>query len=218
MKWKTHRILVVVTTVLSVCVFAAGLFYQSVRMRGALGIPLADLPTLGSPRAPIEIVIFEDFRCYGCRTFNEEIFPQVESRYITSGRARYTFVPVAFMSGSKPLGNAAIAVHKQAPDRFFPYIRELFRYAEMRQGRESDPAVFVKIAKKVGGIDLKELEKSIKTERYYNELERNYQWAKRIMGRKFGTPALFVNGALTSTASFRAVELKIDRALEGSEP
>jgi protein-disulfide isomerase len=142
-------------------------------------------------------------RCANCRTFSEEVFPRIAERYIETGEARFTVIPVAFIEGSKPLGNAALCVNHTSSDRFFPFIQELFRMDG------SSKHEILRAARRAGGIDLHALGRCIDTREYYDELEENYHAAKRLMGRQFGTPALYVDGIPTSTASFEAVENRI---------
>lgn len=172
-------------------------FYPSFSLR-------EDNPLIGMEDAPIKLVLIEDFNCGYCRRFSNEIFPQIENLYINTQRASCVFVPVAFLKGSKPLANACLAVYHLAPNRFVPYMHALFKgFAE-----EKD---LLLIAKKIGGIDLAELQRLIETERFYPQLKENYIWAKELMGPEFGTPALFVNGIRTPTASLKAISDQIEK-------
>lgn len=217
-KFGIQQILVLATTAFSVFLVVGAIAYQSLKTPEGLKALTIGMPTLGSQAASVEVVIFEDFLCYGCRVFNEEIFPQIESRYITSNRVRYTFVPLAFIGGSKPLANAALAVYKIAPDRFFAYAREVFQWMERLPRGDAAKPYLLEFAKKVGRIDLDKLKQCIETDCYYEELDRNYRSAKKLMGKNFGTPALFINGEKTSTASFRLVQQRIEKALPGEKP
>ena len=93
-----------------------------------------EVPALIDPRGhpsigtgAIHLVIFEDFLCPNCRAFTEEILPHITTRYIETGLARYTMVPLAFLEGSKPLANAALGVYAQAPNQFLPFVQEVLR-------------------------------------------------------------------------------------------
>jgi protein-disulfide isomerase len=150
-------------------------------------------------------VIFEDFRCINCRTFSEEVFPQISHAYIETGKARFTIVPLAFLDGSKALANAALGVYDHAPDRFLPFIGELFRVKAVRR-RE-----ILAAAQTVGGIDPYYLARCMDHDLYGKVLEANLNWAKQILGHQFGTPALLINGVPTSTASFDEIAHRIDQ-------
>lgn len=217
-KFKIHQILVLATTALSILLAAGVIVRHPSKASDDLKALMAGMPTIGSQAANVEVVIFEDFFCQGCRIFNEEIFPQIESRYIASKRVRYTFVPLAFIAGSKPLANAAFAVHKIAPAQFFPYARKVFRWMDRLPPGDAAKPLLLDLAKKVGKIDLEKLQQCIETNCYYEELDQQYLAAKKFMGKKFGTPALFVNGKATSTASFLIVQQRIEKTLEEAAP
>ena len=212
-----HQKLVLITAVIAVLVITGAGLYQLFRIPDALQIATHNQPTLGSHKAKVDVVIFEDFLCPECAIFNETIFPQIESEYISKNQVRYTLVPVSFLDHSKPLANAALAVYHMAPDLFFPYAQALFQSARLLQ--QADVGQLVDIARAIGDVDERELKKAIATRRYDPELEHNLLLAKQLMGNNFGTPALYVNGVATSTGSFRAVQARIERALyRGGKP
>jgi len=206
-----HQKLVIFTAVIAILVITSAGLYQLFRIPEPLEIVTHGQPTIGSHKAKVEVVIFEDFLCPECALFNDTIFPQIESEYVATNQVRYTLVPVSFIDGSKPLANAALAVYHMAPDKFFQYAQALFQSARLLQN--ADVGQLVDIAEAIGGIDERELKKAIATRRYDPELERNLMLAKKLMGNGFGTPALYVNGVATSTGSFRAVQARIERAL-----
>ncbi|OGN63314.1 MAG: hypothetical protein A3E80_02255 [Chlamydiae bacterium RIFCSPHIGHO2_12_FULL_49_9] len=163
-------------------------------------------PSLGDKSAKVEIVLFEDFHCAHCREFTKEIFPEIENEYIKTGKARYVIVLLAFMDGSKPLANGAMAVFESTPERFFPFVNAIFRKMGEEPVVESD---LFGIAEEVGGIDLNYLKSCIRNHCYYAQLDSALQWAKNVMGKNFGTPALYVNGVRVSTTSFYDVQAAV---------
>jgi protein-disulfide isomerase len=161
-------------------------------------------PLIGVANAPVKLILIEDLNCAHCRRFTKDIFPEIERLYIETELASCVFVPLAFLKGSKPLANAAFAVYHIAPDRFVPYLHALLNgFTE-----EKD---LIPIAKKTGGIDLAELQRAIETKRFYSKIKKNYIWAKELMGPAFETPALFVNGVQTPTASISAISEQIEK-------
>ena len=166
------------------------------------------LNTVGQPSVGtgvVELVVFEDLCCTNCRVFAEEVLPLISSQFIETGRARLTVIPVAFGEHSKPLANAALGVYKMAPDRFIPFLLELLH------SQASDREGILKVAKKVGGIDLVTLAYCVDHHLYYQEIDQNLIWAKRLMGEEFGTPTLFVDGIMTSTASFEDLSERMEQ-------
>lgn len=169
-----------------------------------------EFPLIGNPHAKVEVILFEDLCCSGCQYFSKEIYPQIETSYIHSGKVRYIVIPLAFLENSKERGNAAWAVFRQNPTQFFPYVRELFRF-DIEE--ELQAPQLISAAKKIGKIDLERLEESIVNKSYYSVLDRNMAWAQKMMRRNFGTPALFVNGERTSIRSFEIIQKQIERSL-----
>lgn len=60
-------------------------------------------PTLGDPNAPIKLILFGNFMCEHCRTFEADVFPQLKRDYIDTGRveAYYVNLSSGFLSQTK---------------------------------------------------------------------------------------------------------------------
>jgi len=200
---EIRKKVVLATACLFLAAITATAFYQQAQRMHPLALDMRGYPSIGS--GEIELVVFEDLCCISCRTFSEEIFPQIAKEFLETGKARLTVIPVAFGEESKPIANAALAVYKMAPQRFIPFILELFKSKE--SGREH----LLATAAKIGGIDAEKLTQCIDSQLYYQELDSNLTWATRLMGKEFGTPTLFVNGILTSTASFDALVHRVQQ-------
>lgn len=206
-----QQLLVIVTAVASMLLIAIGVIYES-----SFSTPTKKLMTEGHPHigyldAKIEVILVEDLRCKACYYFFEDVFPQIYEKYIKTGQAVCVFVPVSFLNGSRPLGNAAIAVYHIAPDRFMDYVHEVFEYFNLRESNGLEKKDLLMLAERVGGIDLDQLAECIESNRYAAQLDQNFDWAKSIMGNRFGTPALYINGIRTSTASFDSFTAQVEK-------
>jgi protein-disulfide isomerase len=210
MEKRKTRILA--TAGVAIALLVIGMLYELSQWSSPIHLSSARYPTLGEEQAKVELILFEDFRCDHCRTFCQEIFPQIKSRYIDSGKVRYTVVPLAFIKGSKPIANAALAVFKHSPDRFFAYLEAIFQHD--RKDELMGAEQLIELAREVGGIHLASLKKSIEKGLYYNDLVKNTRLARKMMGKYFGAPRLFVNGTLVPTSSFRSIQGAIDNILE----
>lgn len=177
-------------------------------------VPVPSFPILGNPDAKVEILLIEDFKCKHCRSFSEQFFPKLISKYLESGKVRFTLVPLAFLKGSKPLANAALAVYDLSPDRFLPFILELIHRVQMAKKEYSVENLLIETAQKVGGIQLQKLRECIKTRCHENELEINYEWAKQLMGEDFGTPSLYLNGHYVNPSMYPTIWNRIDEAIQ----
>ena len=164
---EQRKFLVLATTAAAIALFAGGILYEFFRWPDRLAVEARGNPTIGKNVAKIEMVIFEDFKCsHGC-AFSKEIFPEIKEKYVDTGIARYTIVPVAFIEGSKPIANAVWEVYRQNPEGFYPFLREVIaRCDENLRGGE-----LLEIARSVGGIDMARLEECMQTGCHYVELE-----------------------------------------------
>lgn len=170
----------------------------------------ASFPSFGSSSAPVEVVLIEDFQCKKCRAFSKKLIPKLQESYVQSGKVRFTLVPVSFLRGSQLISNAALEVYTQNPRLFFPFLRGLLEHDG--DVRKTD---LLRIARRLGGINLQKLQHCMDIGSYNKELEGNLSWAQNAMGAQFRTPALYVNGNAGSTYSFEAVRYQIEQILGG---
>lgn len=203
-----RKALVLLTAAVAFSSLSAAAVYRALRLPAPIVLKIEGCPMIGKSDAKVELALFEDFCCSNCCAFSQTVFPEIAHHYLETGRARCAWIPLAFIQGSKPFANAALGVYRQAPERFFPFICEIFSHF---RGRAANEAEILEVARKVGGIDLAQLEACVKNRSFYEELDKNLHWARRLMGRQFGIPALYVNGIPTSTASFQEVAKRIER-------
>ena len=89
-------------------------------------IDLTGQPSLGQASAPIDIVLFEDLKCFNCMRFYHTVLPALKARYIETGVARLHVITLAFIPGSLPAANAALCAYTQRPDFFFKFIDQIY--------------------------------------------------------------------------------------------
>jgi protein-disulfide isomerase len=209
---KILRILVFITALVAASLIAVGAVYEvSMPAAKAHDLVLDGRPRIGRLEAKIELVLVEDLRCGACQYFTQKVFPEIQRRYIDTGLAYCIIVPVSFLEGSQPISNAALAVYQLAPERFLPFVHALCDFYHDREVGYDVQDELIQIAEQVGGIDLPKLKEYIAANSFARQLDQNFDWAKRIMGHKFGTPALFVNGVRTSIASAEAISAQIEK-------
>ncbi|TKR28111.1 DsbA family protein [Natronomonas salsuginis] len=147
-------------------------------------------PTLGDSDAPVTVAVYEDFACPHCRTFNEDVTPQLVSEYVEPGDVAYEHydfpIPVdETVSWQAP--QAARSVMKQAgSETFFEYSELLFAN-QGSLGMET----YVDLAAEVG-VDGDVVESAVSEGRYRQTVETDRDnGIDRGVG---GTPTVFVNG------------------------
>lgn len=203
--------LVIATAIISALLIAVGAVFEAQAPQETNEILSEGRPRIGKLEAKIEMVLIEDLRCSACHFFSEKIFPDIDKEYIQTGRAYCIVVPVSFLEGSEPLANAILAVYKLSPERFVDYWHAVFEHFNGREYNGREILELMDLAEEVGGIDLNLLRQYLETDHFSLQLKENIDWARRIMGRNFGTPALYINGLRTSTGSVEAVKARIDK-------
>jgi protein-disulfide isomerase len=73
-------------------------------------ISIADEPFKGEPGAKVALIEFSDYQCPFCGRYTKEVFPQIESDYVNTGKVKYVFfdLPLDF---HKQAFKAAEAAH-----------------------------------------------------------------------------------------------------------
>lgn len=203
--------LVLTTILAALALFGGASYYHFMGRSAPVPLQTAGFLSLGKASAPIEIVLIEDFRCRNCREFSEKMLPKIQAEYIQKGIARFTLVPVSFLAGSQAMANAALEVYEKHPDRFFSFLTQILIQSEAKDVSVSD---LIRTARKVGGINLAQLQMSIEKGAHDRELERNLRWAQQLMGASFRTPALYVNGVQVYSFTYAALKERIEKLRE----
>jgi protein-disulfide isomerase len=206
--------LVLLTATAAIGLFVGSIVREKPQVIPAITAPLEvvtypKFPSVGKADAPVEIVLIEDFQCKKCREFSQKIIPKIQSEYVKTGKARFVLVPVSFLAGSQMFANAAIEVYKQAPSRFFAYLKDVL--AHEGELKRDD---LLRLARRIDGLDLDRLYTCIEKGGHNQELNSNLDWARALMGAQFRTPSLYINGAVASTYSFEAIKSQVDQILE----
>lgn len=146
-------------------------------------------PDRGAPVAPVVMVAFSDFQCSYCRLFWREVFPQIEERYIRSGKVRLVHRHLAIL-GEASVRAAQAASCAYAQGKFWEYHDALFR--------NTSPVAFTSARLKgyAGelGLEEKPFGACLDGNKYAKRVE-----AETILGRALGangTPAFLLNGQL----------------------
>jgi len=177
------------------------------------GLELEGQPALGQEDAPVQVAVFEDFKCPACAFFDENILPQLRREYVESGEARVYFLNYPFLGPDST--TAAIAgecAYQQDPDAFWDYKTYIFR----SQGPESEewatPERLAEIARtNVPQLDADALESCITEGRFEAAVEADRELGNRLDVQ--GTPTVFVNGEKVEDLSYEAVRSAVESAL-----
>lgn len=152
--------------------------------------PQLPTPVAGDAEADVTVAVYEDYACSHCRTFSEEVYPQIESAYIADGTIRYEFhdfpIPVD-KTVSWQAASAARAVQAAADDSsFFTYSKRLFENQD-RLG----PDVYAELTDGLD-VDSETVRTAATEERYRSTVAADRQGG--IENGIKGTPTVLVNG------------------------
>ncbi|GIK50795.1 MAG: DsbA family protein [Hyphomonadaceae bacterium] len=96
--------------------------------RGGLS---GDDMVLGDASAPVTLIEYASATCPHCATFHEQVFEQLKTNYIDTGRVRYVFRE--FPTAPAPVAVAAFQVSRcggASPEQYFSRLGEVFRTQE----------------------------------------------------------------------------------------
>lgn len=178
-----------------------------------LVIDVSQYPTIGSDRAKIEIVVFEDLLCPSCRIFSMEVIPLLIPAYVERGIVRLTMIPVALFPASKLVANAALAIFSQSPKQFFSFVQQLCLNFPLRAPEETE---LYDLVKKMEEIDFEQAAASMKMGRFDTQLNLNLELARSIMQETMSVPAVFFNGFRMKESNFEAIASKIEKDFSNS--
>lgn len=146
-------------------------------------------PNVGVAAAPVVMVAFSDYQCGYCRQFWRETFPQIEDRYIRTGKVRLVHRHLAIL-GEASVKAAQAASCADDQGKFWEYHDTLLK--------NTSPFAF-------GSARLKQYSGELRLdERAFNACVDSKKYAQRveaetILGRVLGatgTPAFLLNGQL----------------------
>jgi protein-disulfide isomerase len=164
---------------------------------------------LGSEKAPVTIIEYASMTCPHCAHFSSTTFPELEKRYIDTGKVRFIFREFPL----DPLAAAGFMLARCAgKDRFMPIVEALFAKQHDWMVKEPIPPLMT-IAKQFGF-----------TEQSFNQCLANQKVLDNVQAvrdraaEKLGvnsTPTFFINGKkLTGDQSIEAMAKEIDPYLK----
>jgi len=182
--------------------------------------PMVDGRAMGTPDAPVTIEVYEDFQCPSCRTFSEQIAPQIVDAYVASGDVYYIFRHFPFIDDRAPrkesdqAANASMCAADQ--NRFWDYHDMLYaNWNGENQGAFSNKRL-VAYAETLG-LDMESFNQCFDAYLHKDEIEADLLSGKDL--GVTGTPSVFVNGRMINPGfvpSFTEISAAVDAELAQS--
>ncbi|WP_077603908.1 thioredoxin domain-containing protein [Oceanobacillus sojae] len=173
-------------------------------------------PVYGDPDAPVTIVEFGDYKCPGCKVWDESIFPQLEQDYIDEGKVNIAFVNVLFHGEESRLASlTAETVYAQNPEAYWDFHHALF--ADQPENQQAVWMTTDKIEELAGGIeeiDTEALMEDIENNTLMDELLKDDDLRKAFEVES--TPTIMVNNVMINdddTFDYEVIKQAVDEAL-----
>jgi protein-disulfide isomerase len=185
-KNNIDKLLVLITSFISLLI-AVVVFW--IDLAHPKKIDIKNCLSFGNKDSFVTLVIFEDFKCEYCKQFSSEILPQIKSKYIDTNKISYKVMPLAFIHGSRPIANAAIAIYELKKDQFFAFLKKISQKDVKAESKED----LINIAKNLEGVNLEIFKEFLNQDIFDNYLQNNLIYAKKIM-KSFQVPTIYLNG------------------------
>jgi protein-disulfide isomerase len=165
--------------------------------------------TLGSDKAPVTVIEYASMTCSHCAHFAETTFPELQKRYIDTGKVRYTLRPF-------PLDALSAAGFMLArcggKDRYMPIVETLF--AKQSDWIVKEPLPPLKDIAKQFGITENEFNDCLANQKLLDSIQAVRDHAAQKLGVN-STPTFFVNGKkLVGDVSIDQMAKEIDTYLK----
>lgn len=178
---------------------------------GALAVPVAvaapapaaDDMSMGSPTAKIQVIEYASLSCPHCAHFNEAVFPALKSKYIDTGKVRYTLKEML----TEPATVAAagfLMARCAGPDKYFKVVDEVFRSQPRWQSGNIKP-----ILQEIGaanGLDAAKFEACLQDQAAIEAVTARAERASQ-QDKVNSTPTLFINGQRVETTPMTPADL-----------
>jgi protein-disulfide isomerase len=176
-----------------------------------------DYRVLGSPEAPLELVIFSDFECPYCRNFALAATPAVIAEFVQTGqlRLRYVFFPLAAVYANSVAAAKAAHCAGQA-ERFWDFHDYLFVRQPEWSGDAAADSVWIEYARNIG-LDAQHFEACFLSDEAHAAVEADLRMA--LAAGVSGTPTLVVNGqSLSGFQTYEELRREILKSLAAHQP
>jgi protein-disulfide isomerase len=150
--------------------------------------PLADM-SIGDPNAPNVVVEYASMTCPHCANFHQKLFPELKSKYVDTGKARFIFREFPL---DKLAALASMVARCSGADGYFPMIESLFKSQES-WARAEDPMAKLSEVAKQGGFSQEKFDQCVEDQALFDKIVQVRKGASESF-KVNSTPSFFVNG------------------------
>jgi protein-disulfide isomerase len=154
--------------------------------------------TKGSPKAPVTVYEMSDFQCPYCRSFALEIFPELDRRYIKTGKVRWVFINFPLTSIHRHAAAAAeLAMCAAKQGGFWKVHDLLFQHQATWSPLNEAGPFFVSLADSAG-LSKNTLIACVAAPETMKDLKAEAEGAQRAGAAS--TPSFYIEGGLMTGA------------------
>jgi protein-disulfide isomerase len=187
-------------------------------------IDISQQPTIGYPKATVQVVAFLEPKCPDSKRYNNLVYPKFEEAFINTNKVRYTVIPVSFLPHSMPAAIALLCVYNQDPqypnnDLFFNYLNYIYHNQPPERENWATVENLQKFAAATSpAIQADRLKDCILNEKYRVQIEKNSAYGNKLMEGHLSTPTIFVDGVKVEntddTINWDNLKKAIEQALQ----
>jgi protein-disulfide isomerase len=166
--------------------------------------------TLGSPDAPVTVVLYADFQCPACKRAELDVVPRLEEEYVLPGKVNIEFRMFPFL-GQESWDAAQAAEAAREQGKFWEYHDALWnaQAGENRGAFRYDR--LVELAREVG-LDVERFEATLTSNVYLDPIQQEADAAREA--GVASTPTFFIGGEKIVGAQDSAVfQAAVEQAL-----
>lgn len=186
----------------------------------AISIDTREQPTIGHPRAQVQVVVFEEPKCSNCKEFNKLIFPKLKEEFIDTSKILYTVIPVSFLPNSMSAAEALLCVYLADPlypnsDLFFTYLDYIYSHQPEESVNWTTTDKLLEFAKNTSpSINLSHLRSCVDNDSYRIRVQKNTEYGSYLMGGTISTPTIYVDGIKVNELTYDNVKKLIQEVIE----
>jgi protein-disulfide isomerase len=165
--------------------------------------------TIGSDKAPVTVIEYASMTCPHCAHFSETTLPELQKRYIDTGKVRYTLraFPLDALSAA-----GFMLARCGGKDKYMPIVETLF--AKQPEWIVKEPLPPLKEIAKQFGIGESEFNECLANQKLLDSIQAVRDHAAQKLGVN-STPTFFVNGKkLVGDVSIDQMAKEIDPYLK----
>ena len=187
-------------------------------------IDTAGQPTIGYPKATVQVVALLEPKCPDSKRYNNQVYPKFEEEFLNANKVRYTVITTSFLPHSMPAAIALLSVYHQDPqypnnDLFFDFLNTIYKNQPPERENWATLETLQKFAAATSpAINLDSLKEDIAKGKYRIEVEKNTAYGNQLMKGHLSTPTIFVDGIQVEnsddTIDWEKLKTAIENALQ----